>query len=129
YLAFGTPGGDQQDQWSLNFFLNHVHFGMNLQQAIDAAEFQTRHFPSSFYPRESAPRTLDIEARVGEATVSDLRRRGHQVTVTPPPPPTPAACRATPPAADLGVLRVIPPVMTHVMTGSGCTALPPPPPR
>jgi gamma-glutamyltranspeptidase/glutathione hydrolase len=84
YLAFGTPGGDQQDQWSLAFFLNHVHFGMNLQQAIDAAEFQTRHFPSSFYPRESAPRTLDIEARVGEATVNDLRRRGHQVTVTPP---------------------------------------------
>ncbi len=84
YLAFGTPGGDQQDQWSLAFFLNHVHFGMNLQQAIDAAEFHTRHFPSSFYPRESAPRSLDIEARAGEATVADLRRRGHQVTVTPP---------------------------------------------
>ena len=84
YLAFGTPGGDQQDQWSLAFFLNHVHFGMNLQQAIDAAEFHTRHFPSSFYPRESAPRTLDIEARAGEQVVADLRRRGHQVTVTPP---------------------------------------------
>ena len=84
YLAFGTPGGDQQDQWSLWFFLNHVHFGMNLQQAIDAAEFHTRHFPSSFYPRESAPRSLDIEARAGEATVAELRRRGHRVTVTPP---------------------------------------------
>src|SRR6201992_3633133 len=84
YLAFGTPGGDQQDQWSLAFFLNHVHFGMNLQQAIDAAEFHTRHFPSSFYPRESAPRTLDIEARPGTAVLDDLRRRGHQVTVTPP---------------------------------------------
>jgi gamma-glutamyltranspeptidase / glutathione hydrolase len=84
YLAFGTPGGDQQDQWSLHFFLNHVHFGMNLQQAIDAAQFHTRHFPSSFYPRESAPRTLDIEARAGEATVAGLRRRGHQVTVAAP---------------------------------------------
>jgi gamma-glutamyltranspeptidase/glutathione hydrolase len=84
YLAFGTPGGDQQDQWSLSFFLNHVLFGMNLQQAIDAAEFHTRHFPSSFYPRESAPRSLDIEARAGEATVAELRRRGHQVSVTPP---------------------------------------------
>jgi gamma-glutamyltranspeptidase/glutathione hydrolase len=84
YLAFGTPGGDQQDQWTLAFFLNHVHFGMNLQQAIDAAEFHTRHFPSSFYPRESAPRTLDIEARAGEAVVTGLRRRGHQVSVTPP---------------------------------------------
>jgi gamma-glutamyltranspeptidase/glutathione hydrolase len=84
YLAFGTPGGDQQDQWSLSFFLNHVLFGMNLQQAIDAAEFHTRHFPSSFYPRESAPRSLDIEARADEATVAGLRRRGHQVSVTPP---------------------------------------------
>lgn len=84
YLAFGTPGGDQQDQWTLAFFLNHVHFGMNLQQAIDAAEFHTRHFPSSFYPREAAPRTVDVEARAGEAVLADLRRRGHQVSVAPP---------------------------------------------
>ncbi|HYZ43150.1 MAG TPA: gamma-glutamyltransferase family protein, partial [Stellaceae bacterium] len=35
YLAFGTPGGDQQDQWSLLMFLHHVHHGMNLQEAID----------------------------------------------------------------------------------------------
>jgi gamma-glutamyltranspeptidase/glutathione hydrolase len=84
YLAFGTPGGDQQDQWTLAFFLNHVHFGMNLQQAIDAAEFHTRHFPSSFYPRESAPRTIDVEARVGESVLAELRRRGHEVVVYPP---------------------------------------------
>ena len=80
YLAFGTPGGDQQDQWTLAFFLNHVHFGMNLQQAIDAAEFHTRHFPSSFYPREAAPRTLDVEERAGEGVITELRRRGHEVT-------------------------------------------------
>jgi gamma-glutamyltranspeptidase / glutathione hydrolase len=84
YLAFGTPGGDQQDQWTLSFFLNHVVFGMNLQQAIDAAQFHTRHFPSSFYPRESAPRSLDIEARAGESVIAELRRRGHQVSVTAP---------------------------------------------
>jgi gamma-glutamyltranspeptidase / glutathione hydrolase len=84
YLAFGTPGGDQQDQWTLAFFLNHVHFGMNLQQAIDAAEFHTRHFPSSFYPRESAPRTIDVEERVGEQVIAELRRRGHEVAVYPP---------------------------------------------
>jgi gamma-glutamyltranspeptidase/glutathione hydrolase len=51
YLAFGTPGGDQQDQWSLLFFLNHLHFGMNLQQAIDFPSFHSAHMPSSFYPR------------------------------------------------------------------------------
>ncbi len=84
YLAFGTPGGDQQDQWTLAFFLNHVHFGMNLQQAIDAAEFHTRHFPSSFYPREAAPRTLDVEERAGESVIAELRRRGHEVVVYPP---------------------------------------------
>ncbi|HEY4464788.1 MAG TPA: gamma-glutamyltransferase family protein [Streptosporangiaceae bacterium] len=83
-LAFGTPGGDQQDQWTLAFFLNHVHFGMNLQQAIDAAEFHTRHFPSSFYPRQASPLAVDIEERAGEKVIAELRRRGHQVTVSPP---------------------------------------------
>lgn len=84
YLAFGTPGGDQQDQWTVAFFLNHVHFGMNLQQAIDAAEFHSRHFPSSFYPRQASPLAVDIEERAGEKVAADLRRRGHQVTVCPP---------------------------------------------
>jgi gamma-glutamyltranspeptidase / glutathione hydrolase len=83
YLAFGTPGGDQQDQWSLAVFLNHVLFGMNLQEAIDAPAFHTDHFPSSFYPRGSEPRSLAVEERVGPAVIDDLRRRGHQVTVTP----------------------------------------------
>src|SRR5881398_123109 len=34
YLAWGSPGGDQQDQWITQFFLRHVHAGMNLQEAI-----------------------------------------------------------------------------------------------
>jgi gamma-glutamyltranspeptidase / glutathione hydrolase len=84
YLAFGTPGGDQQDQWTLAFFLNHVLFGMNLQEAIDAPGFHTDHFPSSFYPRGSAPRSLSIEARAPGDVIAELRRRGHQVEVTPP---------------------------------------------
>jgi gamma-glutamyltranspeptidase/glutathione hydrolase len=83
-LAFGTPGGDQQDQWTLGFFLNHVHFSMNLQEAIDAPAFHSRHFPSSFYPRESAPRALDIEERAGPEVIAALRARGHEVTVRPP---------------------------------------------
>src|SRR5262249_56872465 len=52
-LALGTPGGDQQDQWTLNTFLAHVHFGLNLQEAIDAPGHHTEAFPSSFYPRET----------------------------------------------------------------------------
>ncbi len=83
YLAFGTPGGDQQDQWPVAFFLNHVLFGMNLQEAIDAPAFHTDHFPSSFYPRMSDPRSLAIESRAGETVIADLRARGHKVSVEP----------------------------------------------
>ena len=84
YLAFGTPGGDQQDQWTLAFFLNHVNFGMNLQQAIDFPAFHSAHMPSSFYPRHAYPGRLDVESRVGDAVVGELRRRGHDVHVQPP---------------------------------------------
>jgi gamma-glutamyltranspeptidase/glutathione hydrolase len=84
YLAFGTPGGDQQDQWTLHFFLSHVVFGMNLQQAIEFPAFHSAHMPSSFYPREASPRRLDIEERAGSTVVDELRRRGHDVHVQPP---------------------------------------------
>ncbi len=83
YLAFGTPGGDQQDQWSLLFFLNHLTFGMNLQQAIDFPSFHSAHMPSSFYPRAAQPRALDVESRVGAPVIEELRRRGHLVNVRP----------------------------------------------
>jgi gamma-glutamyltranspeptidase/glutathione hydrolase len=84
YMAFGTPGGDQQDQWTMGFFLNHVVFGMNLQEAIDAPAFHTDHFPSSFYPRGAMPGSLSIEARAHQAVIASLRDRGHKVTVSPP---------------------------------------------
>jgi gamma-glutamyltranspeptidase/glutathione hydrolase len=83
YLAFGTPGGDQQDQWSLLFFLNHLTFGMNLQQAIDFPSFHSAHMPSSFYPRQAQPRVLDVESRVAAPVIEELRRRGHLVNVRP----------------------------------------------
>ena len=81
YLAFGTPGGDQQDQWSLNFFLSHVHFGLNLQEAIDAPNFHTEHFPSSFYPRTTAPGKIIVEGRLESGVIAGLRARGHDVDV------------------------------------------------
>jgi gamma-glutamyltranspeptidase/glutathione hydrolase len=84
YLAFGTPGGDQQDQWTMGFFLNHAVFGMNLQEAIDAPAYHTDHFPSSFYPRGSVPRSLSAEERVGGHVLAQLRQRGHHVEVRPP---------------------------------------------
>ncbi len=81
YLAFGTPGGDQQDQWTLQVFLAHVHFGMDLQAAIDAPCHHTEAFPSSFYPRETRPRHVSVEDRAGEETIAGLRARGHEVEV------------------------------------------------
>jgi gamma-glutamyltranspeptidase/glutathione hydrolase len=81
YMAFGTPGEDKQDQWSLTFFLRHVHFDMNLQEAIDAPMFHSSHFPGSFYPRESYPGRVAIEGRFSQDTIAELRRRGHDVQV------------------------------------------------
>ena len=81
YLAFGTPGGDQQDQWSLLMFLHHVHHGMNLQEAIDCPAFHTEHMPSSFYPRAAQPGLVALEGRFPEATRAELARRGHRLRV------------------------------------------------
>jgi gamma-glutamyltranspeptidase/glutathione hydrolase len=80
WMAFGTPGADQQDQWSLNFFVMLAASDMNLQQAIDAPMWHTNHFPRSFYPHDSAPGSLIVEDRIGGDTVAELRRRGHAVT-------------------------------------------------
>ncbi|MEJ1159011.1 gamma-glutamyltransferase family protein [Prosthecomicrobium sp. N25] len=83
YMAFGSPGGDQQEQWQLLLFLRHVHHGLNLQEAIDLPMSHTAHFPSSFYPREQKPGHLMAEESFGPAVLDDLRARGHDVEVAP----------------------------------------------
>jgi gamma-glutamyltranspeptidase/glutathione hydrolase len=83
YLAWGSPGGDQQDQWITQFVLRHAHFGMNLQEAIDAPAWHSESFPASFWPRQSRPGVMVVESRVPEATVKELRARGHIVEVGP----------------------------------------------
>jgi gamma-glutamyltranspeptidase/glutathione hydrolase len=84
YLAWGTPGGDQQEQWALHAFIRHVDRGLDLQAAIDAPEFHTDHLISSFYPRGFARKSLALESRFPSRVVADLQRRGHDVTVMPP---------------------------------------------
>ena len=81
YLVWGTPGGDQQDQWTCQFLLRHIHASHNLQQAIDAPAWHSEHFPNSFWPRIARPGVLVVESRVPDATVKELRRRGHIVEV------------------------------------------------
>ncbi|MFA1673897.1 gamma-glutamyltransferase family protein [Rhizobium mongolense] len=83
-LAFGTPGGDQQEQWQLSFFMRYVHHKMNLQAAIDQPLFHTSHFPGSFYPRTREPGSLMAEANFGTEVLDALRRKGHNLTVADP---------------------------------------------
>ncbi|MDX6517703.1 MAG: gamma-glutamyltranspeptidase / glutathione hydrolase [Gaiellaceae bacterium] len=82
YLAFGTPGGDCQDQWALVFFLAHTVFDLDLQAAIDTASFHTDHFPSSFYPRQMLPRSRSSAMTASSYRASIDSERGHAVEVT-----------------------------------------------
>ena len=102
-LVFGTPGGDGQDQWTLQVFLNHAVFGMPLQQALEAPTVHSIHFPSSFYPRRAFPRGVSAESRIDAGVLDELRRRGHQVRMTGPwGHGKPMAARID---ADRGVMR------------------------
>ena len=81
FMALGTPGADQQDQWSLQFFVNCVDFNMNMQAAVDAPTFHTSHFPASFHPHSASPGTMHVESRIPESTIAALRGKGHTVEV------------------------------------------------
>lgn len=83
YIAFGSPGGDCQDQWALQFFLNAMVFGMSLQEAAEASTFFTAHFPNSFYPRAAEPGVVYVEPRIPDVVRCGLQRRGHVIKVGP----------------------------------------------
>lgn len=78
-FAFGTPGGDQQDQWPVPFLLRHLVGGLDLQAAIDAPTWHTTHVHSSFQPRAHTPRGLVAESRLGPEVLGALAARGHAV--------------------------------------------------
>ena len=80
YLAWGTPGGDAQDQVNLQFLLNVVDFGMDIQEAIDAPYFLIYDFPSSFQGHGSRPGSLRLENRVPREVFTALRKMGHDAT-------------------------------------------------
>ncbi|MFE9957112.1 gamma-glutamyltransferase family protein [Micromonospora sp. NPDC005299] len=81
-LAFGTPGGDQQDQWQLLFLLRHLAGGRSLQEAIDAPMWHTISLPASFYPRDHEPGVLVVEDRLDEDVLAALRAQGHEVRLS-----------------------------------------------
>jgi gamma-glutamyltranspeptidase/glutathione hydrolase len=78
WMAFGTPGGEQQDQWSLIFFLRMLHHQMGIQEAIDAPSFHTEHWPSSFWPRIARPGKVVLEGRFPDAVMYELKARDHR---------------------------------------------------
>jgi gamma-glutamyltranspeptidase/glutathione hydrolase len=78
-MAFGIRGGDSQDQWTLQFFLNFVDFGMDLQKALDAPHMYIEHMPGSFYPRAAFPGKVNIDTRISEEIMKDLKSRGHVI--------------------------------------------------
>lgn len=83
FLAFGTMGLDQQDQWTLQFFLNVADFGMSLQEAIEAPKFSSRHFPSSTYPHTANPGLLRLESRIPYEVQRALQAKGHEIALQP----------------------------------------------
>ena len=82
FMVFGTPGGDSQDQWTLQFFLNFVDFGMDLQTALDEPTVHSEHFPSSFYPRISHPGRLVTEGRIPINVLAELTCLGHEIVIS-----------------------------------------------
>lgn len=81
WMSFGTPGGEQQDQWQPILFARMVDHAMTIQQAIDAPSFHTEHWISSFWPRDAKPGKVVIEGRYPEAVATALRDRGHRLEV------------------------------------------------
>lgn len=84
FLAFGTPGGDQQDQWPLHFLLRLLHGKGDLQTTIDQPAFHSEHFIASFDPRSAKRNSMVIEADAGAETIETLRELGHGVQAAAP---------------------------------------------
>jgi gamma-glutamyltranspeptidase/glutathione hydrolase len=81
FAALSTPGGDNQDQALTQALLNVIEFGMNPQEAVEAARFETAHFVSSFADHKFNPGSLSVEKRFGEQLIEEMKRRGHKVQV------------------------------------------------
>jgi gamma-glutamyltranspeptidase/glutathione hydrolase len=84
YMVYGTPGGDGQDQWTSQFFLNYVDFNMDIQLALEKPTVHTNHFTGSFWPKMVRPGELRVEPTIPETVLSGLREKGHIVVVDQP---------------------------------------------
>src|SRR6266542_345876 len=81
FMVLSTPGGDNQDQALLQILLNVIEFGMNPQEAVEAPRFDTQHYVSSFDNHEFLAGVLNVESRISEDVIKQLKARGHKVKV------------------------------------------------
>ncbi|HET9262454.1 MAG TPA: gamma-glutamyltransferase [Vicinamibacterales bacterium] len=79
YLSFAVQGGDTQDQNLLQFFLNVVEFGMNVQQATEAANINSYQMRSSFDDHRSEPGRLTLNEAVPDWVRQELRAMGYRL--------------------------------------------------
>ncbi len=83
HLAFGTPGGDRQDQWTLQSYLAITEFGLDLQAGTEVTAFHNDEVPASFSPRAFRRGVVSVEATCEPEELDGLRARGHEVEVVP----------------------------------------------
>lgn len=77
FLAFAVQGGDSQDQNLLQFFLNVVEWGMNVQEAAEAANVNSFQMRASFGGHESQPGRLLVQTQTPPWVRDELRRMGY----------------------------------------------------
>ena len=77
-MPFGSPGGDAQVPGNLQFLLNHVLFGMQLQDAVESPRIVTRSHPNTFAPHASDPGCLVVESPIADSVFDQLSDRGHK---------------------------------------------------
>ena len=83
FLSFAVQGGDSQDQNLLQFFLNVVEFGMNVQQAVEASNINSFQMRSSFDAHESQPGRLTLNDSVPPWVRAELQRMGYSLAFSP----------------------------------------------
>lgn len=79
YMTMSTPGGDIQAQAMIQVILNHVVFGMDIQEAIEAPRFRSYNWPDSFAPHEYNPGTIELEQPLYDELKEDMEAMGYSV--------------------------------------------------
>jgi len=84
YMSASKPGGDMQDQSILMVFLNVVHFGMNIQEAVESPKFRSYGMYSSFGTHTKNPGRILLDSRIPQEVVDGLKAKGYDVVIATP---------------------------------------------